>query len=204
MADEGRNIERARMAFRDVLDDLEPYLMDVARRANTLISRTATTDYMIDAGKEVGRLSRTQSIGPNPGRFLRILTARLRRSLMGSFTALVEGQQREGFVEIDIRPGPVMRFVKGSRVPYADIHEHGGTITVPVTERMRKFFWAQWYATGEDRWKGMALTKVASFTIRIPARPYLGPAFTDEAPVIQLYADEQLAKLVTDKLAHRI
>jgi phage gpG-like protein len=39
---------------------------------------------------------------------------------------------------------------------------------------MRKFAWAMKYKTGDDRWKGLALTKRASLRIGIPKRQFMG------------------------------
>lgn len=61
----------------------------------------------------------------------------------------------------------------GKNIPYARIQREGGTITVPVTPRMRGFFWAKWYETGETKWKNMALTSRSVFVIHIPAREYM-------------------------------
>lgn len=81
-----------------------------------------------------------------------------------------------------------------SDLPYAEIHNDGGEIT--VTEKMKRFFWAKYYATtgsfgrkknGELRkdkrtiqlsgeaefWKHMALMRVGS-KITIPRRQFLG------------------------------
>ncbi len=78
-----------------------------------------------------------------------------------------------------------------SSLPYANIHNHGGTIT--VTPKMKKFFWYRYnLATGgvksnkkgkQDNaekltkealfWKAMALKKVGS-QIHIPQRQFIG------------------------------
>lgn len=57
-----------------------------------------------------------------------------------------------------------------SDTPYSAIHNYGGRIK--ITEKMRKFFWAKFYSTGNDAWKGMALTKKKHITI--PQRQYIG------------------------------
>jgi len=54
----------------------------------------------------------------------------------------------------------------GNGLPFAMVHEMGTTIH--RTPQMRKFFWAKWYETKDDFWKGMALSKK---DIVIPARP---------------------------------
>jgi len=89
--------------------------------------------------------------------------------------------------------GQSVRFY--SSLPYASIHNEGGTITV-ITE-MIKFFWAMYYktsgavsktkkgearATGRNKaltveasyWKAMALKKVGS-KIKIEQRQFIGP-----------------------------
>jgi phage gpG-like protein len=55
-------------------------------------------------------------------------------------------------------------------VPYAAVHEYGGTFT--ITDRQRRFFWAKWRETGDEMWKALAL----SITYTIPARPYVRTA----------------------------
>ena len=53
---------------------------------------------------------------------------------------------------------------------YAEIQNEGGVIT--VTDKMRKFFWAKYYDTKKEFWKGMALHKGS--TVTIPKRNYIG------------------------------
>lgn len=66
-------------------------------------------------------------------------------------------------------------------MPYAQIHNEGGTIEQEITERQRKYFWAQYYREKKagnteksNMFKRMALTKKASFTIKIPKRQFMG------------------------------
>ena len=63
-----------------------------------------------------------------------------------------------------------------SYLPYASIHNEGGVIRVPRTERMRRYFWARYYESKgrEVKWKAMALTNKKTMNIRIPARPFVG------------------------------
>ncbi|MCX7737477.1 MAG: phage virion morphogenesis protein [Candidatus Kapabacteria bacterium] len=73
---------------------------------------------------------------------------------------------------------------------YAAIHQYGGNITlyIPITSKMRKFFWAKYYNTGLVNWKAMALTKKKELkpTIRIPARPYITLTKDDLEEIISL------------------
>ena len=55
-------------------------------------------------------------------------------------------------------------------VPYGAAHEFG--VTVTITPKQRRFFWAMRKLTGDDMWLALAL----SITYTIPARPYLRPA----------------------------
>lgn len=55
------------------------------------------------------------------------------------------------------------------KVPYAQIHNEGGEIA--ITEKMRKYFWAQYYESADEFWKHMALTKKTAFVI--PKREFM-------------------------------
>ncbi|ATA75239.1 hypothetical protein [Capnocytophaga sp. H2931] len=62
----------------------------------------------------------------------------------------------------------------GEGLNYAAIHNEGGTITVKVTEKMRKYFWAMYKKTGNEYFKNLALTKKEQFTISIGKRQFIG------------------------------
>ena len=65
-----------------------------------------------------------------------------------------------------------------SPLPYANIHNEGGRI--PITTRMRGYFWAQYKETKNPLWKALALTKKTH--IDIPKRQFVGVSqYTDEA-----------------------
>ncbi len=66
------------------------------------------------------------------------------------------------------------KIVFGSDAQYAEIHNEGGTISVSVTKKSRKFFWYMYKKTGETHWKWMALSKKDKMTIRIPKRQFIG------------------------------
>lgn len=80
------------------------------------------------------------------------------------------------------RTGTLARSIEGkisnnrvefsSSVPYASIHNQGGTIT--VTEKMKRFFWAKYAETKDTSYKYMALMPVGK-KIVIPQRQYIGP-----------------------------
>ena len=84
----------------------------------------------------------------------------------------------------------------GSDEPYAGIHNEGGRITVTVTPRSRRFFWAMYYQTGEVYWKWMALTKKKMMTIKMPERRFLGNSKALERRIIKLI-ERELQKCFT-------
>ncbi len=58
--------------------------------------------------------------------------------------------------------------------PYASIHNEGGVLTIPITAKMKKYFWFMFGNTGEAKYKYMALTKKNNMVIKIPKRQYMG------------------------------
>lgn len=63
---------------------------------------------------------------------------------------------------------------------YAAIHEFGGVIDVPVTQKSRGYFFWRHKVTGDEKWLFMALSKKDIFKVVVPARPYLRPAADTE------------------------
>lgn len=80
-----------------------------------------------------------------------------------------------------------------NEVPYAAIHNEGGTVNPTVTPKMRRFAWAMYHkVTGRGKnkrktkkagtkenaaagfWKALALTKKQKLSIKIPKRRFLG------------------------------
>ena len=55
-------------------------------------------------------------------------------------------------------------------INYASIQNYGGKI--PITPKMRRYFWAMYKQTNEEYWKGLALTKKKH--LDIPARKFIG------------------------------
>lgn len=66
----------------------------------------------------------------------------------------------------------------GEGINYGAIHNEGGTITVKVTPKMKKFFWAMYKKTEVEKWKWLALTKKENFIIKIPKRQFIGKSET--------------------------
>lgn len=90
-----------------------------------------------------------------------------------------------------------------TRVPYAAIHNRGGTTHPTVTPKMRRFAWAQHYReAGEDKkkdtyWKRLALTKKPKLTVTIPKRQFMptkpGPELMKK---ISDKTDEEVRKII--------
>ncbi len=75
---------------------------------------------------------------------------------------------------ITYRAGVGMVTISSDKV-YAKIHNEGGVINIPVTEKMKKFA----EAIGDDKkaeskWKGLALTKKTSLHVNMPKRQFIG------------------------------
>jgi phage gpG-like protein len=108
-----------------------------------------------------------ESTRRNTGSKLRIASGRLFRSFLpNSLDNIYEVREKTDAITLKF----------GTKVPYAAIHENGGTITQQRTPRQKAFFWAMFAKTGDTMWKAMALSKKTSATLRIPARPFFAPA----------------------------
>lgn len=167
--------------LRDALDALNGWGRRALRIASRLIGQEATETYMRNAGAGAGRRSPSDS-GP-----LRIVSGHLARSLTQS------AERNSDAIEEIRQVGPTsFRLRKGTSVEYAAIHEEGGTIQPRVTDRMRSWAWAMYYDTGEDVYKGIALTNKDRLNITIPARPYLAPGTRAAFPTIERRAKDTL------------
>lgn len=142
-----------RNGLADAIAEVEALLQDAPDIIGTEALR------VIDEHFEREELIGVQSWPPRvPG------TPRDDRKLLSDTNTLqdsIDYQVRRGGTEVVIG-------VDLARVPYAQIHNEGGTI--PRTQAMTAFFWAQYLRTGEDFFKALALGKG---DIKVPARPYL-------------------------------
>lgn len=102
-----------------------------------------------------------------------------------------------GSIEFTPADGRVTVF---TRVPYAAIHNRGGTTHPTVTPKMRRFAWAQHYReAGQDKkkdtfWKRLALTKKTKLNVTIPQRQFM----PEDKP------GPELEKKIADKLEQEI
>ena len=98
-----------------------------------------------------------------------------------------------------------------NRVPYAPIHNWGGTTHPTVTPRMRRYAWWRYYAAGggkkngtgktaggeeAEQWKRLALTKKKKITGRIPQRQFLGTSARLEETIRKGLENELEAQLI--------
>ena len=86
-----------------------------------------------------------------------------------------------------------------SSEPYAAIHNYGGTIT--VTEKMKKFFWAKYKQTKQERYKHLALMKTGT-KIKMPQRQFIGnsPEVTKAVEdIVRSAMDAEMKKVASKK-----
>lgn len=70
--------------------------------------------------------------------------------------------------------GSVIVTAGNQNIKYAQIHNEGGTVNIPITAKSRKYFWHMYKITNDLKWKRMALTKKESFTFKMPKRQFMG------------------------------
>lgn len=95
---------------------------------------------------------------------------------------VVKGRLRASIAHRIKGAGKNLEITVGSNVKYAAIHELGGTVRTPVTDRMRAWSWWKFKKTGDDFFKRLALTKKSAITRKIEPRPFLQPAVEDSLP----------------------
>lgn len=179
------NIGDTEKALQGVLGRLEPTLRRVASYADQRIAARALSIYM-----------KNSAGGP---RAPEDTDARL-RIVSGDLARAVSGKEGS-IVKFDWKPArQTLEYSKEILLPYARIQHDGGTIRLRVTSRMRKFFWAMFIRTRDEKWKAMALSRKTHFIIKIPARPYLDPALDDETANIINRAEVLLYALLVHSL----
>jgi phage gpG-like protein len=73
--------------------------------------------------------------------------------------------------------GNVVSGVIGSKLPYANIHEHGGDIK--TTKRMAGFFYYRFKETGDVNWLKLFVIAKTRPVIKIKSRPYFKHFISD-------------------------
>ncbi|TXI14239.1 MAG: hypothetical protein E6Q66_07475 [Pedobacter sp.] len=163
-----------------VLNDLEKRLKKVLNDMPTVIGQAAVTHFQENITKRQGV--------PTGGSFQRF-KGRIFENNRNRGKGLLNdtGNMVDSIKIISRSANSVHVGIRASEIPYAEVHQQGGKI--PVTDKMRKFFWAKHYehasSAGRSRgkrsisssgeanfWKAMALKK-ANSSITIPKRQFM-------------------------------
>lgn len=207
MAGDIENLQADLERFNEALTDIA---RQIAIQGGQLIGRAATEEHMVDAGAGgppfpprsgsggplrilSGRLAASVRGTPEgPAGGMQGLQGNLSPRSVGAirpgglgtrnFPAPGTGSTRfgdESINEVKIG-GSGVTLIKGSRVPYAAVHEHGWSGTQNVRQHTR---------TGPF---GTHTVPVHTRQVSIPARPYLRPAVESERRRIVDMAEEQL------------
>lgn len=132
----------------------------------------------------------------NNGKRLRIATSRLYRSLNPK-TALNTDDS-----VFNVRMSKLGAEVEyGTNVPYARIHEEGGTIQQNVTAKQRRFFWAMYMQSQNTMYRAMAMSN--TLKIKIPKRPYFKPGIKNFEREAQPMLQERMRNRVLELMASR-
>lgn len=131
-------------------------------------------------------------------------------SASASYGPLLSGRNHL-FSSIKYVPGDY-RVTVSNDLPYAAIHNQGGTVSPTVTPRMRRFAWYMYYkASGKDSkgqrgkkkataqsaspqaefWRNLALTRKQKLSVKIPRRQFLGES-------------EELTQRINEKIEREI
>ena len=162
------------------LNDLEKHLKKVLNAMPTVIGQTVVSHFQENITKRQGV--------PTNGS-LQCFKNRVFENTRGRGKGILNdtGNLVDSIKIISRSQNSVNVGIRASEIPYAELHQQGGKI--PVTDKMRKFFWAKYYqhasSAGRSRgkrsvstnqeadfWKAMALKK-ANSTITIPKRQFM-------------------------------
>lgn len=100
-------------------------------------------------------------------------------------TMVQSGQTRRDIKKLKVSPKRVVVGI-GKHNEYAAIHNTGGKI--PITPKMRRFFWAKYKETQDTFWRNMALTKKTH--INIPKRQFIGDSKALETTIERMIIKE--------------
>ena len=111
-------------------------------------------------------------------------------SAAASYGPLLSGHNHL-FGSIKYVPGDY-RVTVSNDLPYADIHNQGGTVSPTVTPKMRRFAWYMYYKVSgrnskgqkgkkksqtqaqAEFWRNLALTRKQKLAVKIPKRQFIG------------------------------
>jgi hypothetical protein len=112
------------------------------------------------------------------------------------------GFLRRAVMQKSVKPTRAVVGVDPS-IKYAEIQNNGGKI--PITNQMRRFFWAMYYKNGGGKeqgnsvraqtlnsaaafWKALALTEKTH--LEVTARPFIGDSYTLEHNILDMFDTE--------------
>ena len=149
-------------------------------QAFQIIGLTAVSDYMVRAHVIDGNSG--YNVGTAGSSKLNIRSGRLSRSLIDQFTFTGNGGGTNESIRKVTAGAEGLEGEYGTKVPYAAIHEFGGTI--------------------QAKGGGFLHFQIGPFhfmrkSVKIPARPYLNPAYEKSMPEILILHQENLTALLT-------
>lgn len=99
-----------------------------------------------------------------------------RKTVADGYNTLMSKNQNslQQSIHVAYRTEKQVVIATGDKKPYARIHNEGGTIHIPVTDKVRKWGWAMFYETGNKMYKGIALTKKSTLKVVMPKRQFMG------------------------------
>jgi len=103
------------------------------------------------------------------------------------------------FDSISVTESNAERVVVSAAAKHASIHNEGGMVNIPVTKKMRKFFWAMYYKTKKEKWKGMALTSKTHFSFKMPKRQFMGDSIS-----FNEHIEDLLFKAITNRFKQHL
>ena len=162
------------------LNDIEKKLKKVLNAMPTVIGQAAVSHFQDNITKRQGL-----PISGSLQRFKNRVFENSRQRGKGILNDT--GNLVDSIKIISRSPNSVNVGIRASEIPYAELHQQGGKI--PITDKMRKFFWAKYYQHASpvgrtrgkrsasisqeaDFWKAMALKRKNS-TITIPKRQFM-------------------------------
>ena len=90
---------------------------------------------------------------------------------------------------------------KGVTSKYAKIQDEGGTTHPTVTPRLRRWAWAMFAETGDDKYKAIALTKKPNLNVKIPASHWFSGPIKERIQRIHSYISEEAVLRQAERMA---
>lgn len=139
-------------------------------------------------------------LGPRAGR-LTNRSGRLLRALVGARGRDASGRFSSGSGESRMstqRQGDRVVTTFELLVPYAGVHEYGGTIpsySIIMTPKMRGYLWRRYYETKLPKYKFAALKRGVTIPARkMEERPFVRPAIDEVAADLPMVAREEVER----------